>query len=114
MGLRLYVHPDNVRRDMITSSVELTWEEKVVLTATRSLKSSYGGVKNFRYTEANHVTGITLKHWDEAKANLIERKLLNRAGAITNAGRNAIGDPQLRELKPDDETPKENKDDHIQ
>ena len=90
MGLILHVLPSNLSR-LLVNKVELMWTEKVVLTATRSLKSSYAGIKNFRYIEASRQTGITSDEWDEAEQRLKDRKLLNKAGAITLDGKNAIG-----------------------
>lgn len=87
---RLHLHPAQSTLLLPSPKVELTWAEVVVLYATRSLKASYAGIKNFRFVEAKSSTGITLSTWEEAKASLITRGLLNKAGAITVAGRNAI------------------------
>ena len=67
----------------------LTEDEEIVLVATRSLKPSYGGVSNYRFVEARRYTGISAGRYEVAKASLIAKKLLNRAGAITVEGRNA-------------------------
>lgn len=89
LGLTFYVHPENAAA-LLPAPVELTPTERFVLEATRGLKSSYMGKD--RYTLATEYSRepITRQEWDEAKASLIERKLLNKAGAITTAGRNAI------------------------
>lgn len=68
----------------------LTDDERIVLQATRSLKSSYGGEKDYRFEESRRNTGITKERWETAKKSLKERKLLNGAGAITVEGRNAL------------------------
>ena len=60
-----------------------------VTHATCSLKSSYGGVSNYRFHEARRYTGITAERYEAAKASLIARKLLNKAGAVTVEGQNA-------------------------
>jgi len=87
----LYLHPDN-QFDLLPEKTEdLTLNEKIVLYATRSLKSSYAGIKNLRYHESHKETGITLDEYNQAKESLIKKKLLNKAGAITVSGRNAIG-----------------------
>jgi hypothetical protein len=65
-------------------------DERIVLLATRTLKSSYAGIKNYRFSEANRKFGITLDRWEAAKTALIGRKLLNAAGAITPDGRNIV------------------------
>jgi hypothetical protein len=98
-SITIYLHPSNIRADMLPAPTELSWAEKVVLTATRSLKSSYAGIKNYRAVEAKQQTGITLPEWESAKAQLITRGMLNKAGAITDTGRNAIGFTQLYSLK---------------
>jgi hypothetical protein len=67
----------------------LTEDEEIVLVATCSLKSSYAGVSNYRLQEARCFTGITADRYEAAKASLIARKLLNKAGAVTVEGRNA-------------------------
>jgi hypothetical protein len=102
----IIVHPDMVPRFLPNDDAELTRDHLIVLVATRSLKASYGGVKNFRFVEARRDTGITSERWERAKADLIDRKLLNKAGAITNAGRNALeaggyGHKTLFDLRPD-------------
>jgi hypothetical protein len=76
---------------MLSPPMELSRDERIVLIATKGLKSSYGGDSNFRYKEAKRETGITLVRYNEAKNALIDRKLLNKAGAITVEGQNAIG-----------------------
>ena len=70
---------------------ELTDDEKTVLIATRSYKSSYAGISNYRFHEATIKTGITQERWDAAKATLITKGMLNKAGAITVDGKNAVG-----------------------
>ncbi len=89
LGIRIYVRPANAAK-LLPMQVDLTKDEKTVLSYTTKLKASYGGIKNYRFVEANRDKGITLPEWEKAKADLIQRKLLNRAGAITNKGRNAL------------------------
>ncbi|KPL05710.1 hypothetical protein AMJ85_11125, partial [candidate division BRC1 bacterium SM23_51] len=48
----------------------------------------YAGISNYRFHEAHRQTGITLEQWERGKRALIAKKLLNRAGAATNDGRN--------------------------
>lgn len=55
------------------------------------IKASYNGFGDYRFREARRARGITREHWDEAKACLIAKKLLTKAGAITPEGRNAVG-----------------------
>lgn len=78
---------------------EVSGDVAVVLAATRGLKASYGGVSNYRLSEARRLTGITPERWEAAKAECIRRGLLNRAGAITVKGRNAIGRTDLYILR---------------
>lgn len=98
-GITFHLHPENVALALPAPS-ELSADELIVLVATRSLKSSYGGISNYRLHEASGYTGITAGRWEAAKAALIGRGLLNKAGAITPAGRNAAGRTQLHEIRP--------------
>jgi len=91
MGITIYANTGDLA-PMLPEKAEITEDERVVLSYTRSYKSSYAGIKNYRFHEAEQHTGITLERWEKAKTSLITRKLLNKAGAITPAGRNALGD----------------------
>lgn len=93
-SVEIITPPGNVSH-LLPAPTELTADERTVLIATRSLKSSYGGVPNYRYHEARRARGITLDRWIAAKASLIEKRLLTKAGAITPEGRNAVGFEQL-------------------
>jgi hypothetical protein len=98
----ILVHPNNAAKLLPDNNVDLTIDEQIVLVATRSLKSSYAGISNYRFHEARS-TGITLERWDAAIASLIAKKFLDKRKAITNEGRNAIETKgkylSLRELK---------------
>jgi hypothetical protein len=98
-SVTIYLNPANLRADLIPPKPALEWAESVVLAATRSLKSSYAGIKNYRFHEAHERTGINETEWDSAKAVCIQKGLLNRAGAITDDGRNAIEWTRLESLK---------------
>jgi hypothetical protein len=98
MGITIFVNPENMAK-MLPAPDETPWAEKVVLSATRSLKSSYAGIKDYRFHEAFRDTGITKPEWDKAKESCIQKGLLNKVGAITDKGRNAIGNENLRTLK---------------
>ena len=63
-------------------------DEKIVLLFTGSLKNTYGGRSNVRYTEAHSRYGITADRWTAAQEALKARKLLRANGSITPAGRN--------------------------
>jgi hypothetical protein len=89
-GVTIHINPENMAKLLPAPAAELTWAEKVVLVATRSYKSSYAGDNQIRFHEAQREAGITANEWNEAKATLISKQLLNAAGAITNAGRNAL------------------------
>ena len=52
-GITIYVHSDNAPRLLPVNTVEITDHEKVVLLYTRSLKSSYGGINNYRFYTAH-------------------------------------------------------------
>jgi len=86
----IFVHPSNMNAALLPPVTELTEDERIVLEYTRRLKSTYAGIPNYRFHEARRNTQITTERWEAAKANCIARKLLNKAGAITIDGRNAV------------------------
>ena len=97
MGLRFYVHPDNAAALLPPPAAELTSYEELVLVATSVLKSSYQGRDRYqmalgdyhcRKVLGNH-SYPTREQWSDAKASLVGKGLLNKAGAITTAGRTA-------------------------
>lgn len=92
--IEIHTAADNVTR-LLPAPTELTEDEEIVLVATRSLKPSYNGVSNYRLDQARRYTGITPERYESARASLIARKLLNKAGAITVEGRNACPDHDL-------------------
>ena len=75
----------------LTEEIPLTNDEMIVLIATRSLKSSYAGIPDYRFREANRQRGITLEQWNVAVAALQQKGLLNKAKAITIKGKNIVG-----------------------
>lgn len=93
MGLTFYVHPSDATAMLPAPAADMTETEKLVLQATRSFKSSYGGRDRYQMaTDGLRYDGKpypTRAQWDEAKAELVTRGYLNKAGAITTAGRNA-------------------------
>jgi hypothetical protein len=92
MGMTGYVHPADAARVLPKkSSTNVSQFEEIVLHATAGLKSSYGGIKDFRMSEAMKETGIAAADYLSAKEALIARGLLDKRGAITPMGRNAIG-----------------------
>jgi hypothetical protein len=95
MGLTFYLHPSNAAR-MLPAPCELSEHESLVLQATAGLKASYNGMDRYemkardhRYSSNSELPFPTREQWDAAKQALIARGLLNKAGAITPAGRNA-------------------------
>jgi hypothetical protein len=96
-GLRFYVHPSDAAKLLPAPSAELTPYERFVLTATAGLKSSYMGKDRYQMARDDYACRKSLAgqqyptrdQWDAAKQSLIGKGLLNRAGAITVAGRNA-------------------------
>ena len=91
MGLEIMVHPSDGPKLLPDSSDadKLSDDERIVLTATRKWKSSYGGKSNVRFHESRRfVRDLTVARWDAAKVSLIGRGCLNKSGAITMNGRN--------------------------
>lgn len=98
-GLTLHVAPVTMAGLITDQRDDLPQEQKIVLAATRSLKASYGGIKNFRAKQAREDTGISLEAYEQAKLELIASGHLNKAGAITTKGKNAIQWTQLHKLR---------------
>jgi len=94
MGLTFYIHPSDTVALLPAPSAELSAVEKIVLNATASYKASYNGRDRYQMAQddqrwsKNPVT-FDRAAWDSAKASLVTKGLLNKAGAITVAGRNA-------------------------
>jgi hypothetical protein len=97
-GLTFYLHPQDAA-PMLPTKAELTDHESLVLNATIGFKSSYAGKDRYQMM-AERINPIwaprderkpfpTREQWDAAKQSLIARGLLNKAGAVTPAGRNA-------------------------
>jgi hypothetical protein len=101
MGLTIYLNPQDAA-PMLPAPVTLTEQERIVLLATRIYKPSYAGKTRLDMAREDgrawikgHIDGerqITRAEWDAAKEALIARGLLNKVGAITTAGRNAIAE----------------------
>ena len=90
--ITIYLRPENMTKMLVEATgPALSEDERIVLIATRSFKSSYAGRSNNRFYEAKEATYITLAEWDAAQASLIEKGCLNKAGALTDAGRNNAG-----------------------
>jgi hypothetical protein len=98
MGLTFYMHPQNATA-LLPARADLTSLEKMILEATRSLKSSYMGrdryqmkLEDYRYSAdaKNSIAFPTRAEWEQCKADLYGKGYLNKAGAITVKGRNAI------------------------
>ncbi len=89
MGITVYANKEDLT-GMLPKSTPVTDNERIVLSYTSKYKSTYGGVKNLRFVEANRSTGVTEEDWNNAKASLIASKHLQKNGAITPKGRNAI------------------------
>jgi hypothetical protein len=97
MGLTFYLHPTNAAA-LLPAPIELTSLEKLILEATRSLKSSYMGrdryqmkLEDYRWSQdaKNGIPFPTREQWEQVKTDLIAKGFLNKAGAITVKGRNA-------------------------
>ena len=83
-GITFYIDP-NTATAFLPDPVEISDAERTVLCQTSSLKNTYGGETDLRFKRS----GLSRNDWDAASASLKARKLLNKAGAITTAGRNA-------------------------
>jgi len=90
MGLRVLVRPDEFDTLSLPIKEEVNENEHIVLLATSSLKSSYAGISDYRFHEANRKHDISREDWNKAVASLQDKGLLNKAKAITTKGRNIV------------------------
>jgi hypothetical protein len=89
-GLTFFILDANSAK-LLPAVIDLTRDEKIVLAATRSLKSSYGGYSNYRQQES----GLSAATWTATVDVLKAKGLLAKNGALTTDGRNAIGSMSL-------------------
>jgi hypothetical protein len=82
--MEISVSSENVAQFLPAPQAELTENQAKCLEATRSYKSSYAGISNYR----QHASGLSESAWAEAKAQLIQMGLLAKNGAVTTAGKN--------------------------
>lgn len=99
LGITIYCREDNIKQYLLPLTCEITKNEEIVLIATQSLKSSYAGISNYRFHEAHSVTGISEIDYNTAKVSLQSKGMLNKAGAITDKGRNSAGNKSLWQVK---------------
>ena len=86
MGCTIYLRPENAA-PLLPAPPTVTEHQRKVIEATCAYKSSYGGDSEYR----RHASGLDRVAWDAAKAECIAKGWLNRAGAVTPAGRNVRG-----------------------
>ena len=96
--MTFYIHPLNAAA-LLPAPVELSDWDKIVLKATRNFKSSYGGKDRYQMA-LNEAGGFGIRNcaqdfpcrrdWELTKQALVDHGFLNKAGAITPSGRNAI------------------------
>lgn len=102
-GITIIVGPSNAALLISDNSAEsLDADQTLVLLYTRNRKASYQGkdrcamaiddMKRDREWDASKPDPITRDRWNTAKDSLISAGYLNKAGAITPKGKNAIGD----------------------
>lgn len=92
-GLTVFVRPENLASLIPAQAASnLTWAQRVVLSAARGLKPA------FRVDAAQRDCGLGASAYATAKAELIAKGFLNSAGAITADGKNAIGWVDLHAL----------------
>lgn len=90
LGIFITIRPENVNHLVIEKEVDLTNDEIMVLRSTSMYKSSYMGIKNYRFYEAKRQFGISKAIWEEAKMNLIDLGFLTKRGALTVKGKNSV------------------------
>lgn len=105
MGLTFYLSAEDVAPLLPdNSSDDLSPTMRLVLCAARSFKSSYNGMDRYDMAKGEFTymqdapVFPSRDEWDNAKQALISLRYLNKAGAITPAGRNAIGNAKVRDI----------------
>jgi hypothetical protein len=94
MGLTFYLSPQDAA-PMLPAPVELSPDAALVLEYTATRKSSYMGKDRYQMALDDIRAGyckrepLSREQWNDAKNSLINLGFLNKAGAITPAGRNA-------------------------
>ena len=88
-GITFHVDPDTAI-SFLPVPTKINDNEKIVLEFTKQYKNTYAGIKNYRFYEAAKKVGISRDAWNIASDSLKTAKLLNKAGAITTTGRNAL------------------------
>lgn len=84
LGLTVHVRPDDRNPALLPPAVTLTDDQRFVLAITASLKA-------FARDDERRSYGMPKAVWEAVKAECIAAGYLNKAGAITPAGRNAVG-----------------------
>jgi hypothetical protein len=100
MGLTFYLNPSDAAPMLPAPADGLSRVEQMVLDYTAGRKSSYNGKDRYEMARDDWRHGYmtdkpevfpTREVWDAAKVSLASRLYLNKAGAITPAGRNMAG-----------------------
>lgn len=99
LGLRFSVRPEDAA-PLLPKPVDLSHVERLVLMATAGFKASYGGKDRYQMTADSlsyrrDAVMPSRADWDAAKVALAARGMLDKRGAITVAGRNAIGKERI-------------------
>ena len=89
LGLTIHARPDG-SQFLPAESVQLSTIQAHVLIATKALKPSYAGISDYRAHRLMEKFGYSREDIFQAREELKRAGLLNKAGAITTAGRNAI------------------------
>lgn len=92
----VYVYANPAGLTPMLSEGELDEDVALVLAHTARLKNTYGGETNIRFNSAKRNFGMTLSRWVAAQEKARSKGWLNKAGAITPSGRNAIEGHPLR------------------
>ncbi len=96
LGLTITCRTD-AQKMLPTDEVDnLTDDEKLVLIATVSRKSSYAGVSDYRAHELMRKYHLSQTRIDTARESLRDKKMLTATNAITIAGRNVVENDSRR------------------
>jgi hypothetical protein len=99
LGCTLILAPENAPALLPPAADDLPAEVARVVVAAASMKNSYGGESDRRFAALARRHGMTRAQYETACTEAVTRGLLNKAGAVTPNGRNAVADhPERHDL----------------
>lgn len=89
LGITIYANEVDLT-PMLPEKIDISEDEKVLLSVTKGLKNSYAGQTDLRYKSVRSKYGWTKEKWEEVKSSCMQKEYLTKGGGITIKGKNAI------------------------